>query len=37
MHGMESFIVDAQEARSVSNYKNTKYKLLKNSAAIWHN
>jgi len=38
IHGMESFtIVDAQEARSVSNYKNTKYKLLKTSAALWHN
>jgi len=33
MHEMESFtIVNAQEARSISNYKNTKYKLLKTSA-----
>jgi len=38
MHGMKSFtIVDAQQARSVSICMNTKYQLLKTSAAIWHN
>jgi hypothetical protein len=33
MHGLESFkIIDAQQAKSINNYRNTKYKLLKINA-----
>ena len=36
LHGIESFtIIDAQQARSINNYKNIKYKLLKTNSAIW--
>lgn len=38
MHGMESCTkTDSGKARSISNYKNIKYKLLKTNAAIWYN
>jgi hypothetical protein len=34
MHGVESFkIVDAQQAKLINNYRNTKCKLLKINAA----
>jgi hypothetical protein len=34
MHGVESFkIIDAQEAKLINNYRNTKYELLKIDAA----
>lgn len=29
-------IIDAQQARTINNYKNTTYKLLKTNAAIWY-
>jgi len=33
MHGIENFkIIDAQRARLISNYENTKYKPLKTNA-----
>jgi len=36
MHGTEFFkIIDAQQAKLISNYKNAKYKLLKTKAAVW--
>jgi hypothetical protein len=38
LHGIESFtIIDVQQAKSINNYKNKKYKLLKINAAIWYN
>ena len=38
MHSAEqSNIINAQQAKSVSNYKNYKNKLLKTSAANWFN
>ena len=30
-------IIGAQQAKSINNYKNFKYKLLKTNAAIWYN
>jgi hypothetical protein len=38
MHSAEqSNIINAQQAKSVSNYKNTKLKLLETNAANWFN
>ena len=35
MHGATMKIVNAQQAKLKTNYKNTKLKLLKTNAAIW--
>jgi len=37
MHGTTIGIVNAQQAKLNSNYKNTKLKLLKTNAAVWLN
>ena len=38
IHGIESFTkIDSEQTRSINNYKNIKYKLLKTNAAIWYN
>ena len=37
MHGATIKIVNAQQAKLNSNYKNAKLKLLKTNAAIWFN
>jgi len=38
MHGVESFkIIDAQQAKLINNYRNTKFKLLKTNAAAQYN
>jgi len=35
---MESLkLTGAQQAKSIINYKNIKYKLLKTNAALWYN
>ena len=35
MHGVESFkIIDAQQAKLINNYRNTKYILLRTNAAV---
>jgi len=37
-HGVESFkIIDAQQAKLINNYRNTKFKLLKTNAATRYN
>jgi len=37
MHGTKIKIINAQQAKLCTNYKNTKLKLLKRKAAIWFN
>jgi hypothetical protein len=37
MHGTTIKIINAQQAKLCTNYKNTKLKLLKTNAAIWFN
>ena len=38
MHGIVSFTkIDSEQARSIRNCKNIKYKLLRTNAAIWYN
>jgi hypothetical protein len=38
MYGVESFkITDAQQAKLINNYRNTKFKLLKSIGATWYN
>jgi hypothetical protein len=37
MHGAMIKIINAQQARLINIYKNTKLKLLKVNAAIWFN
>jgi len=38
MHGVESIkIIDAQQAKLINNYRNTKFNLLKTNATTWYN
>ena len=37
MHVATMKMVNAQQAKLINNYKNTKLKLLKTNAAIWFN
>jgi hypothetical protein len=38
MQRIERFTkIDYEQARSINNYKNIKYKLLKTNATIWYN
>jgi hypothetical protein len=37
MHGTTVKIIEAQEARLFTSYKNTRLKLLKTNVAIWFN